>query len=122
MTSTIVVLGATPKTDRFAFRAMESLVHHGYNAVPVNPGFAEVLGRPCLKSISEVPDPIDTITMYVGAARSEPLVEEIIAAKPRRIIFNPGSENESLERRAAAAGITVVRGCTLVMLSNGTFK
>lgn len=121
MKETVVVLGATPKADRFAYRAMDRLLQHGYNAVPVNPSFDEVLGKPCVESIRDIVGPIDTVTMYIGAARSEPLMDEIIGAKPRRIIFNPGSENESLADRARAAGIEVVNGCTLVMLSTGIF-
>ena len=118
---TVVVLGATPKPDRFAYRAMKMLQTHGHRAVPVNPAFSEILGERCYKSISDVPEPIDTVTMYLGAARSEPLIEEIIQAKPRRIIFNPGAENAHLAAEAEADGIEVVEGCTLVMLQAGTF-
>jgi predicted CoA-binding protein len=87
----------------------------------VNPAFGEVLGQRCFASIREVPEPIDTLTMYVGAARSTPLIQEIVAARPRRIIFNPGAENPGLAQAAEAAGIEVVEGYTLVMLSAGTF-
>jgi predicted CoA-binding protein len=118
---TVVVLGATPKEDRFAFRAMQMLKAHGHRAIPVNPAFEEVLGERCYKSIKDVAGPIDTVTMYVGAGRSEPLIQEIIAARPRRIIFNPGSENEQLAGEAEEAGIEVVRACTLVMLQTWKF-
>lgn len=117
----VVVLGATPKTDRFAYRAMKMLQDHGYKAIPVNPAFTEILGEACSKSISDVEKPIDTVTMYLGAQRSDPLIAEIVASKPRRIIFNPGAENEQLAAQAEASGIEVVHGCTLVMLQTGTF-
>jgi predicted CoA-binding protein len=118
---TVVVLGATPKEDRYAFRAMQMLKAHGHRAIPVNPAFGEVVGETCYKSIKEVSEPIDTVTMYIGSARSEPLVQDIVEAHPRRIIFNPGSENEHLATRAEAAGIEVVRACTLVMLQTWKF-
>ena len=117
----VAVIGATPKTDRYAFLAMQKLKGHGYHAIPVNPAFDEVLGEKCFKSVADVPEPIDTVTMYVGAARSEPLIEEILRAKPRRIIFNPGAENDHLAEKAKEQGIEVVEGCTLVMLTVGTF-
>jgi uncharacterized protein len=116
-----VVIGATEKADRYACMAMKRLKENGYRAVPVNPAFDEVLGERCYRSIGEVDEPIDTVTMYVGAARSTPLIEEIVAAKPRRIIFNPGAENRELAVAAEKAGIEVVEGCTLVMLSARTF-
>ena len=118
---TVVVLGATPKPDRYAFKAMERLQHHGYQAVPVNPAFTEVLGEKCYASIGDVSGPVDTVTMYLSAAKSTPLLDEIIQARPKRIIFNPGAENEELAKAAEGAGIEVVNGCTLVMLSVGTF-
>lgn len=121
MGKTVAVLGATQNPDRYAYRAMRALLHHGYQAIPVNPAFEEVLGCSCRKSIAHIEGPIDTVTMYVGAARSEPLIPEIIAAKPRRIIFNPGAENENLAAAAEQNGIEVARGCTLVMLQDGTF-
>ena len=112
----VVVLGASPKPDRYAFKAMQLLQQHGFDAVPVNPAFSEILGEPCYRSIADVPGPIDTVTMYLGSQRSDPLVGEIIAAKPRRILFNPGAENAQLEQQVEAQGIEVIHGCTLVML------
>jgi predicted CoA-binding protein len=117
----VVVLGATPKADRYAFLAMQRLLQHGYEAIPVNPAFEEVLGQRCFKGVGDVPSPFDTLTVYVGAARSTPLIPEIVKAQPRRIILNPGAENSQLAVEAESAGIEVVEGCTLVMLSGGTF-
>ena len=117
-----VVMGASPKSDRYAFRAMRMLLEKGFEAIPVNPAFPEVLGRACFKTLAEVPQPIDTVTMYLGSARSDPLVEEIIHARPRRIVFNPGAENDRLENAAREAGIEVVHGCTLVMLQTGAWQ
>ncbi len=118
---TVAVLGASPKPDRYACRAMQMLREFGHRAVPVNPAFDEVLGERCYDNIREVPKPIDTVTMYLGKARSDPLIDEIIAAQPRRIIMNPGAENADLAERAEADGIEVVEDCTLVMLQSGTF-
>ena len=104
-----------------AYRAQQLLRDSGYQAVPVNPAFDDIAGERCYASIRDVPQPIDTVTLYLGEARSTPLAEEIIAAKPRRIIMNPGAENDTLAVKAAAAGIEVVQDCTLVMLRSGAF-
>ena len=117
----VAVLGASPKPDRYAFRAMQMLREHGHRALPVNPAFDEILGEPCYKSIRDVPQPIDTVTMYLGKARSDPLIDDILAAKPRRIIMNPGAENADLAEQAEANGIEVVEDCTLVMLGSDAF-
>ena len=121
MSQSVVVLGASPNPERYAHRAMQKLREHGHRAIPVNPAFHEILGEPCFRSIADVPGPVDTLTLYLGAARSTGLIAGIIAASPRRIIFNPGAENPELATRAEAAGIGVVHGCTLVMLQTGQF-
>lgn len=118
---TVVVLGASPKSDRYACRALEMLKRHGYRAIPVNPAFENVLGEKCHPTISSVPKPIDTVTLYLREARSTPLIGEIIGAAPRRIIMNPGAENAALAIKAKKAGIKVVEDCTLVMLRTGQF-
>jgi predicted CoA-binding protein len=118
---TVAVLGASPKPERFAYKAMEMLEEYGHRAVPINPAFVEIRGEKCYPKISDAPGPIDTITLYLGEARSTPLIDEIIGAKPRRLIMNPGAENGVLAAEAEKAGIEVVEGCTLVMLRTGQF-
>ena len=118
---TVAVLGASPKADRYAYRAMEMLRQHGHRAIPVNPAFEDILGEKCYRTIADVPGPIDTVTMYLGKQRSDPLIAEIVKAKPRRIIMNPGAENDDLTVKAEAAGIEVDYDCTLVMLQTGSF-
>jgi len=117
----VVVMGASPKEDRYANRAMKMLAEYGHQPVPVNPAFDTVLGEKCYRSIADVPGQVDTVTLYVRAARSTPLIPEILAAKPRRIIFNPGAESPELAAEAAAHGIEVVEACTLVLLRTGQF-
>ncbi|TNE56910.1 MAG: CoA-binding protein, partial [Bacteroidetes bacterium] len=64
---------------------------------------------------------VDTVTLYVGPQRQVPYYEYILSLHPKRIIFNPGTENPELEALAEAQGIEVVEGCTLVMLSIGGY-
>jgi predicted CoA-binding protein len=118
---TVAILGASPKPDRYAYTAFELLREYGHRPIPINPAFQEILGEKCYPTISEAPQPIDTITLYLGEVRSNPLIDEIIDAKPRRIIMNPGAENFALAEKAEDAGIELVEGCTLVMLRAGQF-
>ena len=118
---TVAILGASPKPDRYAYKAFEMLRDYGHRPIPINPAFQEILDEKCYPTISDAPGPIDTVTLYLGEARSNPLIEEIIKAKPRRIIMNPGAENFALAEKAENAGIEVVEGCTLVMLRSGEF-
>ncbi|MEY2525491.1 MAG: uncharacterized protein QOE73_262 [Verrucomicrobiota bacterium] len=97
------------------------LREYDHRPIPVNPAYDEVLGEKCYPRVSDVPDKIDTVTLYLGKARSNPLINEIVDLAPRRIIMNPGAENADLADKARARGIEVIEGCTLVMLRSGHF-
>jgi predicted CoA-binding protein len=118
---TVAVLGASQKPDRYAFKAIELLKEFGHKPIPVNPACYEVLGEKCYPEIAAVPQPIDTVTLYLRSARSNPLIDQILSVKPRRIIMNPGAENEALAEKARDQEIEVIEGCTLVMLRTGHF-
>jgi predicted CoA-binding protein len=72
-------------------------------------------------SLDEISGGVDTVTVYVNAKISDAEYERIINLKPRRVIFNPGAENEPLAVKLEEQGIEVVRACTLVMLRTGQF-
>ena len=118
---TVAILGASPKPDRYAYRAMQMLRQFGHRPIPVNPAFSDILGETCYAKLGDVPDQLDTITMYLGKQRSDPLIDEIVAARPKRIIMNPGAENDDLAAKARKAGIEPIYDCTLVMLQTGSF-
>jgi predicted CoA-binding protein len=118
----VAVLGASPKPERYAYKAIEMLREYDHRPIPVNPAYDEVLGEKCYPRVSDVPDWIDTVTLYLGKARSDPLINEIVDfVAPRRIIINPGAENADLANKARERGIEVIEGCTLVMLRLGQF-
>lgn len=117
----VAVLGASPNPERYSNQAVRLLARYDYRPIPVNPAFEEIEGLPCFPNLAAIGEPVHTITLYVGPARSTSLMEEILAAGPRRIIMNPGAENDALAEAASSAGIEVVEGCTLVMLRTGLF-
>ena len=117
----VAVLGASPNRDRYSNQAVRLLARYDYRPIPVNPGHKESEGLACFPNLSAIGEPLHTITLYLGPARSSALIAEIVAANPQRIIMNPGAENETLAEAASGAGIEVVEGCTLVMLKTGLF-
>lgn len=117
----VAVLGASPKPDRYSNQAVRLLASFDYRPIPVNPAFPEIEGLTCFPTLSKVKEPVHTVTLYLRAARSTPLIDEIVSAQPQRIILNPGAENDELSEAASSAGIEVVEGCTLVMLRTGLF-
>lgn len=121
LAETVAILGASPKPDRYARKAFEMLRQQGQKPVLINPAYSEILGEKCYPNLTSVPGPIDTVTIYLGEEKSNPMINEIISAGPRRIIMNPGAENSQLAAKARQVGIEVVEACTLVMLRTGQF-
>jgi len=116
MPERVVVVGASPKEERYSNKAVKDLAAHGHTVLPVHPLCAEIHGQACYKSLAQISGQIDTVTLYVGPDKSSQMIEEILGLHPARIIMNPGAENDALEEAAQARNIEVVRGCTLVML------
>ncbi|MBC7371144.1 MAG: CoA-binding protein [Bdellovibrionaceae bacterium] len=112
----VAILGASKNPDRFSHMAFTMLKDYGHTPLPINPGFSELEGVPVYAKLADVPKPVDTLTMYVGPVISSKMREEILALAPKRVIFNPGSENRDLETALRANGIEVLDACTLVML------
>ncbi|MBX9767957.1 MAG: CoA-binding protein [Bdellovibrionales bacterium] len=121
MKQKVAILGASADPQRYSHKAFKMLQQYGHTPIPVNPGIADIEGVKVAKSLLDISDTVETLTMYVGAQRSTPLTEEILKLSPKRVIFNPGSENSELEETLKAKGIEVVEGCTLVMLRTNQF-
>jgi len=117
-----VVVGATTNPGRYAYLAANMLKQYQHEVVPLGIKTGEVAGKPIL-DIRERPkiEGVDTITLYIGPQRQPEWYDYLLELKPRRIIFNPGTENEEFEKRAEAAGVEVEEACTLVLLRSKQF-
>ncbi len=117
----VLIVGASKNPERYAYKAMRRLLDHGHEVLLLNPALKEIEGHPVINSIGDAGSGLDTISLYVGPANLEPLIDGIIACAPRRIISNPGTESAAMRERAQAAGIEYLEACTLVMLASGKF-
>jgi len=117
----VAIIGASSHESRYSHKAQQMLTKHNHNVYPVNPYGGEVLGLQCYTSISEITESLDTVTLYVSAKRLEPIIDEIIAKSPKRVIFNPGTESDECIQKVQDAGIEAITACTLVMLSTNQF-
>lgn len=111
-----LVLGASPNPMRYAYMATESLVDDGHEVVLVGRRKGVVEGLE-IETDFPVYNDIDTITLYVGARHQPDLYDYILKTNPKRIIFNPGTENPELRKMAMDNGIETEYACTLVLLS-----
>ncbi len=115
-----VVIGASPNPERYAYRAINALRQKGHPVVAVGlrPGtVADVeihTDRPAI-------DDVDTVTLYVGPRHLDAWKDYILSLNPKRVIFNPGTENLEWETELHMKGIETTESCTLVRLSIGNY-
>jgi predicted CoA-binding protein len=119
-TKKTLVLGASENPSRYSYLAVRRLAAHQYPVVAIGRKAGEVSGIAISTATEPIPD-VDTITLYLNPQNQKPYYDYILSLKPKRIIFNPGTENEELIEKAEEAGIEPVIACTLVMLSTGQY-
>ena len=115
-----IVIGASPKPERYSYKAVTLLNRYkqpvialGIRKGNIN-GIEIIMGRPHVENIH-------TVTLYIGPDRQIDYYDYILSLKPKRIIFNPGTENPELIELAQENNIETVKNCTLVMLNAGIF-
>ena len=117
-----VIIGATPNTSRYAYIAAGMLTDYKHEIVPLGIKKGAVFGKDIedLRAKPVLKD-VDTVTLYIGPQHQPEWYNYILSLKPKRIIFNPGTENEEFETLAEDQGIEVLEACTLVMLRSNQF-
>jgi len=115
-----VVIGASPNPKRFSYKAVSLLIRYGNPVVAIGIRNGVIAGVEIQKAKPEIEN-VHTITMYIGKKRQSDYYDYILSLKPKRIIFNPGTENNELFAKAKNLGIEVIENCTLVMLNSREF-
>ena len=115
-----LVLGASEKAERYSNKAIQMLREYGYPVVAIGLREGQVLDVPIMK---EPPKDlsVDTVTLYLNPQNQLPHYQYLLSLHPRRIIFNPGTENPALIELANQKGIETLEACTLVLLSTGQY-
>jgi uncharacterized protein len=117
---TTLVIGASFKPNRFSNIAVRNLVLHRYPVIAV--GLREgIIHGVSIRKPFPVLKNVHTVTLYIGSKNQSEYYDYILNIHPKRVIFNPGTENVKFEETLRMHGIEVVTGCTLIMLSDGTY-
>lgn len=122
MKQNVAILGASQKTERYSYKALQMLIKNDHNVFPVHPALKEIEGHEVYAKLENIKESVDTLTVYVGPKWIESMIDEIVKFKPGRVILNPGTESESLKKALDEAEIPWLEACTLVLLSTGQFS
>lgn len=112
----IAIIGASKDRDKYGNKAVRAYQAAGYDVYPINPNEDEVEGLTCYHSIAELPDGIKTLSFYVPPNVGENIAEDLPQKGIEEAYLNPGTESDELIRRLEAAGITVIRACSIRMI------
>jgi predicted CoA-binding protein len=117
-----LVVGATDNPERYAYRAADLLQAKGIPMIPIGIKKGVVFGEEILDLRQKpVLAGIHTITLYLGPSNQVEWMDYLIGLEPKRIIFNPGTENFDFFSKAKVSGIEALEACMLVMLTTGQF-
>jgi hypothetical protein len=105
----IAMVGLSPKTDKPSNRVANYLKEHGYRVIPVNPQHEEILGEKSYKSLSDIPDKVDVVDIFMRAENVVPVVEEAIKIKPKAIWLQLGIANDQAKAIAEKNGVDFVQ-------------
>ena len=120
MSKKTLVLGGSENPARYGNKAIKALRSKGHEVVSIGSRKGQVLDVDIETQPIPVTD-VDTVTLYLNPTNQEPYLDYILSLKPKRIIFNPGTENIKLEHLAEENGIEAMEACTLVLLSIGKY-
>jgi predicted CoA-binding protein len=115
-----LVLGASANPARYSNLAINRLKGHQHPVVAIGKREAHVAGIP-IETEKKPFEDVDTVTLYLNPARQKEYYDYIISLHPKRIIFNPGTENDELAELALQHGVKPLEACTLVLLSTGQY-
>jgi predicted CoA-binding protein len=115
-----LVLGASTKPDRYAYLAISMLVEKGHSVLAIGQNAGEVAGVKIQTKAIPLKN-IDTITLYLNPARQRDYYNYIVESKPKRVIFNPGTENPEFYQLLELNGIKAEIACTLVLFTTNQY-
>ena len=115
-----LVLGASSKPDRYAFKAITMLVEKGHSVIAIGQNAGEVAGITIRTKNIPLAN-IDTVTLYLNPARQRDYYNYIVETKPKRVVFNPGTENPEFYQLLELNKIKAEVACTLVLLATNQY-
>ena len=115
-----LIIGASNNPERYAYKAAERLLAHGHEIELVGLKPVEVFGQ-IVDTERKKYSGIDTVTLYVGPKNQPEYYDYVLSLNPKRVVFNPGTENEEFEKLLTKNGIVAEEACTLVLLGTGQY-
>lgn len=120
LSKTTLVIGASSKPERYSNAAVRLLQQYGHQVIPIAKRAGFINGLP-IRTDFPTDEKIHTVTLYIGPKHQPEYYELLLNLKPERVIFNPGTFNETFKNLLENGGIETIEDCTLIMLRSGEY-
>lgn len=120
MNKKTLVLGASENPERYSHKAVVKLNNYGHDVIAIGKSTGLINKTPIITQQPKIEN-LDTVTLYLSPTNQTELYDYVIQLKPKRVIFNPGTENLDFSKKLQEHNIEIVNGCTLVMLSTNQY-
>ena len=120
MAKKTLIIGTSTDSSRYSYLAANRLVSYNHEIELLRIKEGVVAGKEINTEKVKFED-IDTVTLYLSSQRQSEYFDYVADLKPRRVIFNPGTENPTFENFLTEKGIEPIEACTLVMLTTGQY-
>ncbi|ODA29625.1 CoA-binding protein [Planctopirus hydrillae] len=111
---TVAIIGASADRTKYGNKSLRAHLAQGFQVFPVNPKGGEIEGLKVYSKLSELPGPVDRVSMYVPPVVGLSMIDEIARLKPQELWLNPGSESDELYEKATALGLNVIIACSII--------
>jgi predicted CoA-binding protein len=118
--SLVVVLGASPNPDRFSNKAVRRLIRYNHEVIALGRRAGMIEETPIVTSQPEITG-VHTVVIYLAPYHQGEIFDYVLSLRPKRVIFNPGTESPEFDEFLESFNIEIVHDCTLVMLAGGRF-
>jgi predicted CoA-binding protein len=122
MPKVVAVIGASSDVHKFGNRAVRAFLRQGFTVLPINPHETTIEGQRVYRSVLDFPDAIDMASFYVPAAVGEAVIDEVAKKGIKEVWFNPGSESDTLIKKARALGIKPIVACSVVAIGENPYR
>ena len=118
--SLVVVLGASPNPDRFSYKAVRRLIRYDHEVIAIGKRAGKIEDTPIINTQPGITG-VHTVVMYLAPYHQGEIFDYVLSLRPKRVIFNPGTESPEFDEFLESYNIEVVHDCTLVMLAENRF-
>lgn len=112
----VAIIGASTNREKFGNKAVRAYVNQGHTVFPVNLREETIEGLTAFKSVTNIPDKLDRVSVYLPPAVTFQVLPDIATKGTAELFLNPGTESDEVLAKAAELGLNTIQACSIVAI------